>query len=326
MQDSQDHFPFPGQLPHNTSQPSAPLCILRNGGLIQNHHLRFHGKHGCDGHHFPVRQIQVIGILALHRRQSYCLQCLDRALPGISLTHPQVYRSHHDLVQHAVLKYLVIRILEHVPDPARQTGHGFTAHVLSLKQDPSAVRFQKPFQQLDKGGLSRAVLPYDGGWPLVQFQVQRLDDRSVFGVGKSQVLYGEHGDGARYSFYIASCIVIPFDCAAQLSRKPFPHRLGLIQCHRITIPVFHGKYPCRLCIHRWFNTERLQVLPGKYMLRAVKCNLFSLMQQQQTAAVSCQLFHLVLHHDDGNSRPGQAVHHPEHFLAALGIQLGGRFV
>ncbi len=165
--------------------------ILGNGGLIQNHHLRIHGQHRGDGHQLPLRQLQIVGIALRLRQQSHLLKRLSRTFLRLFLRHADIERPEHHLVQHLVLKNLVVRILEHIADPAAERCHRMAGNVFAAEIHAAALGLQKALQNPHQRRLAGTVLSDDGRGPVVQRQAESRQHRLSGNVGKLEIFCPE---------------------------------------------------------------------------------------------------------------------------------------
>ena len=69
----------------------------------------------------------------------------------------QVHRPEGDLCRNGRSDDLVIRVLEHDPDPLAQRFARLAVHGLAIEQNLTALRRQHPVQAQEKGGLPRPV-------------------------------------------------------------------------------------------------------------------------------------------------------------------------
>ena len=127
--------------------------------LIQDQHLRFHGKHACDGHTALLsagqlkRRAFVIFLSHAHHPQSFSGLSLC-FLPGAS----EILRAETHIRKHINLKELMLRVLEDQPHLTPQLLHGeiFPVDISSIKINPPACSPDQAVQMLDQGRFSRA--------------------------------------------------------------------------------------------------------------------------------------------------------------------------
>ena len=149
-------FPERGDLSQDLV--SAP-GIQSGGGLVQDQHVRLHGKDPRDGHSPLLPAGQIKGGLAViffsdpHKLQrAFC--------PSFHLFRgkPQIFRAEADIREYVDLKKLVFRILEHQAHlaPERLQAVALFIYIFSVIIQRSFRRLQKAVQMLYQRGFSGA--------------------------------------------------------------------------------------------------------------------------------------------------------------------------
>ncbi len=302
--------------------------ILGNGGLVQNHHLGVHGQHRGDGHQLPLRKLQIVGVAFRLFGQPH----LHQGLPGLFLRrflrHADIERPEHHLIQHLVLKNLIIRILEHVTDTAAELCHRMGGNVFTAKVHAAALGLQKSLQYSHQRGFSGAVLSDDGRGPVIQRQAEARQHRLPRNVGELQIFCPEA--------FRQRCFLWAFRCLFQRRRQ----RIAKLRFSRrrhcpkqrlegngiAAVVQLQFMRPGEARVDRRLHMAALQIVPGEDLLGRADGENFSVLHQQQTVAVGSQLLRLLFNHQDGNAGFRQLLHDAENLFGTGGIQLGGGLV
>ena len=179
---------------HGFHDGHALAVVKAARGLVEHHDFGLYDYDGGECHHLALTTREREGRLVGRQAKAVddelgATQCLGTVDAG-------KLQAKGDLVEHGVLADLAVGVLEERCDLAGDTARGDGCGIQSRDAHAARGGLKQACEQLGKCGLAGAVLADDAHELAgIEGQVEVVDGGAAIGIGKLNVIEGEHGLG-----------------------------------------------------------------------------------------------------------------------------------